>query len=185
MGLINIREVLQLPAGDNATDTLINGIHFNKTALEYYNYTLYSNNTISNGSKCYLIFDDFKPIMWSNGSWVSETKCIVPYNDIATRGSMSVSFAASFAITLFLALMNLRRQGKRYLSEDKRFRIVGRRWQWYWMIFVSACGMISCITGVDVDRNYIQHLPIILQSFFFCLMLPGALAMVWEAIRHW
>jgi hypothetical protein len=53
------------------------------------------------------------------------------------------------------------------------------------MVFVAACGMISTITGVDVDRYYLQELPIVLQSFFFLLMVPGTLAMVWEATRHW
>lgn len=185
MGLINIRELLQFPAGDNSTDTVINGVHFNRTALDFYNYTLYSNNTISNDSKCYLIFDGFKPIMWSNGSWISETKCNVPYYGINTRGKLSIAFIVAYSLMVFMTLMNLRKHGKRYLKEDKRFRIIGRRWQWYWMLFVAACGMISCVTGIDVDRNYVQHLPIMLQSFFFALMLPGALAMVWESVRHW
>ena len=53
------------------------------------------------------------------------------------------------------------------------------------MLFVAACGLISSFTGVDVDRYYLQSTPIIMQSLFFSLMLPGTLAMVWEAVRHW
>ncbi|KAK5004599.1 hypothetical protein LTR39_006138, partial [Cryomyces antarcticus] len=85
MGLINLRELLQFPVGDNATDTLINGVHFNQTALDYWNYTLYSNNTISNDSKCYLIFDQYQPLMLSNGSWINGTSCYLPYYRIKGR----------------------------------------------------------------------------------------------------
>lgn len=53
------------------------------------------------------------------------------------------------------------------------------------MLFVAACGMISGITGIDVDRDYLQSIAIILQSFFSYLMIPGILAAVWEAVRHW
>ncbi|KAL5387459.1 hypothetical protein PMIN02_008120 [Paraphaeosphaeria minitans] len=53
------------------------------------------------------------------------------------------------------------------------------------MLFVSACAMISLFTGVDVDRYYLQQMPIMLQTFFFTLTLPVALAAVWESIRHW
>ncbi|KAF2459479.1 hypothetical protein BDY21DRAFT_191340 [Lineolata rhizophorae] len=185
MPLINVRELLQFPAGDNETDTVINGVHFNRTALELYNYTIYTNNTISNSSKCYLIFDQYQPVMFSNGSWVNGTSCYFPYYGIQSRGAASIALASVFAMSIMFTLLNLRKHGKLYLREDKRFRVVGRRWQWYWMAFVAACGAISCITAVDVDRDYLQSIALILQSFFFCLMLPGTLAMVWEATRHW
>jgi len=180
-----MRELLQFPEGDNSTDTILNGVHFNLTTLKHWNYTIYSNNTVSNNSRCYLIFDNFKPHMFSNGSWVNATTCYIPYYNIHERGIASIVFGSFFAISIMFTLVNLRKHGKRFLREDKRFRAVGRRWQWYWMCFVAACGMISTFTGVDVDRYYLQQLPIILQSFFYTLMVPGALAMVWEAVRHW
>ncbi|KAF4305806.1 hypothetical protein GTA08_BOTSDO06709 [Botryosphaeria dothidea] len=185
MPLLNLRELLQFPGGDNATDTVINGIHFNLSALEYFNYTIYDNGTISNSSRCYLIFDHHQPVMMSNGSWVNGTSCYFPYYSIRTRGAIGIAYAALFGASIMFTLINLRKHGRLFLREDKRFRVIGRRWQWYWMCFVAACGMISTITSVDVDRNYLQSLPIILQSFFFTLMLPGTLAMVWEAVRHW
>lgn len=185
MGLLNLRELLQFPPGDNATDVVVNGVHFNRSALDYFNYTLYSNNTVSNTSNCYLIFDQFQPSMLSNGSWVNATGCYIPYHGIASRGKACIAFATAFALMIFLTLMGLRKHGKRYLKEDKRYRIVGRRWQWYWMIIASACGLVSCISGIDVDRNYIQHTAIVLQSFFYTIMLPATLAMVWEGVRHW
>jgi hypothetical protein len=187
MPLLQLLDLLprDFPPGDNGTDTVINGVHFNRSALEYFNYTVYPNNTISNNSKCYLIFDNFKPHMFSNGSWVNATTCYTPYYGIHHRGIGSIVFGSLFGISIMFTLINLRKHGKLYLREDKRFRVIGRRWQWYWMLFVAACGMISTFTGVDVDRYYLQQIPIILQSFFFMLMVPGALAMVWECTRHW
>jgi hypothetical protein len=185
MGLINVRDLLQFPTGDNSSDTIINGVHFNLTALNLHNYTIYSNGTISNASKCYLIFDNYKPYMFANGSFVNGTNCYAPYYGIKTRGATSIVFAVLFAASIVFTLVNLRKHGRLFIREDKRFRAIGRRWQWYWMCFVAACGIISCLTGVDVDRYYLQSIPIILQSFFFSLALPGTLAMVWEATRHW
>ncbi|KAF2707336.1 hypothetical protein K504DRAFT_54886 [Pleomassaria siparia CBS 279.74] len=185
MPYINMRELLQFPDGDNETDKVINGVHFNATALTQYGYNLYSNNTISNNSNCYLVFDRFKPSMLTNGSWINSTTCYIPYYKIHGRGISSVVFGTFFCISILFTLMNLRKHGRLFLREDKRFRAVGRRWQWYWMLFVAACGMISTLTGVDVDRYYLQQTPIVLQSFFFVLMVPGALAMVWEGTRHW
>ena len=94
-------------------------------------------------------------------------------------------FACLFALSIVFTLINLRKHGRLFLPNEKRFRAVGRRWQWYWMLFVAACGMISGITGIDVDRDYVLSMPIVLQSFFGCLMIPGILATVWEAVRHW
>lgn len=185
MGLINMRELLQFPSGDNSSDTVVNGVHFNLTALNLYNYTIYSNNTISNASKCYLIFDHYQPHMFENGSWVNGTSCYGPYYHIHGRGVSSIVFGSLFMASIMFSLVNLRKHGRLFLREDKRFRVVGRRWQWYWMCFVAGCAVISCLTGIDVDRYYLQDIPIILQGFFFSLMLPGTLAIVWEATRHW
>ncbi|KAF2086325.1 hypothetical protein K490DRAFT_44412 [Saccharata proteae CBS 121410] len=185
MPLLDLRELLQFPGGDNSTDTVLNGVHFNLTALERFNYTIYDNGTISNRSKCYLIFDHYQPSMLSNGSWINGTSCYLPYYGIRTRAKTGIAFAALFTITIMFTLVNLRKHGRLFLREDKRFRVIGRRWQWYWMCFVAACGIISTITGIDVDRDYLQNIPIVLQGFFYCLMLPGTLAMVWEATRHW
>jgi len=187
MGLINLRDLVsfnQYP-GANSSDILINGVHLNRTALEFWNYTLYDNNTISNQSACYIIFDQYKPHFLSNGSWVNATSCYVPIERIGARGAVGIGFATLYALCIVFTLINLKKHGQLFLREDKRFRAVGRRWQWYWALFVASCGMISCITGVDVDRNYLQSTAIILQGFFFTLMVPGTLAMVWEAVRHW
>ena len=186
MPLVNLRDLVQFPRnGDNSSDTVINGVHFNLTALKFWNYTYYSNDTISNVSNCYIIFDQYKPAYLSNGTWVNATTCYVPIFGVGKRGKVGIAFGVCFAATVLFTLVNLNKHGKMFLREDKRFRIVGRRWQWYWMLFTAGCGVISCLTSLDVDRDYLQQIAIILQSFFYFLMVPGTLAAVWEGVRHW
>lgn len=186
MPLFQVRELLQFPEnGDNATDTVINNIHFNLTALNYFNYTLYSNGTLSNGSNCWLSFDMYQPSMLSNGTFINATSCYFPINGLEARGSVGIAFASMFGATVVFTLINLRKHGKTFLPLEKRWRAVGRRWQWYWMLFVAACGMISCFMSIDVDRSYLQGIALSLQSLFYYLLLPGLLAAVWEGVRHW
>ncbi|EEP81990.1 predicted protein [Uncinocarpus reesii 1704] len=186
MTIIQMRELLQFPEnGNNATDTVINGIHFNRTALGYFNYTLYSNGTLSNGSNCWLAFEKYRPSMFSNGTFINGTSCYSPIDGVGTRGSVGIAFATLFALTILFSLINLNKHGRRYLPLDKRWSLVGRRWQWYWMLFVGACGTISCFMSIDVDRDYLQGMAIILQSFFYYLIFPAVLAVVWEGVRHW
>lgn len=185
MVLLNVRELLQFPQGNNATDVLINGIHFNRTALNYYNYTFYSNGTLSNKSACYLVFNDYKPVMFGNGTFVNGTSCYAPYYGIKGRGILGITFACLFALSIMFTLINLRKHGRLFLPSGKRFRAVGRRWQWYWLIVVGACGTISGFMGIDVDRAYLQGFAIVLQNFFFFLLTPGILAAIWESVRHW
>jgi hypothetical protein len=186
MPILNIRELLAFPNGDNSSDTVINGVHLNQTALKFWNYTLYSNNTLSNQSNCYLIFDQYKPdSILLNGTFVNGTNCYVPILPLKKRGRLGAIFASLFAVTIMLTLVNLKKHGQQFLREDKQFRIIGRRWQWYWMTIAASCGIISCITGIDVDRDYLQDLAIVLQCFFFVLMGPCIVAAVWEGVRHW
>ena len=187
MPLLNLRDLVAFPSnGANDSDTVLAGVHFNTTALRYWNYTLYSNKTISNGSSCYLIFGQYVPDgIMANGSWVNATSCYVPIRGIGERGKLGVAFAVLFAATIMFTLLNLKKHGQQFLHEEKRFRLVGRRWQWYWMLFTAGCGIISCITSIDEDRDYLQEIAIVLQTLFFMLMVPGTLAMVWEGTRHW
>ncbi|KAI9753601.1 MAG: hypothetical protein M4579_005065 [Chaenotheca gracillima] len=185
MGLLEAGELLQFPSGNNATDVLINGIHFNKTALDYFNYTLWSNNTLSNGSNCFLSFAQYQPILLNNGTILNGTSCYDPIQGIHERGILGLVFGSLFGLSLMFTLVNLRKHGRLFVPQEKRFRAVGRRWQWYWMLFVGAAGMISGLVGIDVDRAYLQSISIVLQNFFFFLMTPTILAAVWEGVRHW
>lgn len=123
--------------------------------------------------------------MFSNGSFVNVTSCYTPILNMGHRGSTGLAFALLFAMTIVLVVANLRKHGRRYLPLDKRWSLVGRRWKWYWLLFVAACGMVSCFMGIDVDRNYLSSSPIMLQSLFFTLLMPLLMAAVWEAVRHW
>jgi len=185
MPLFEARDLLQFPNGSNATDVLINGVHFNRTVLNHWNYTLYSNGTLSNGSNCWLTFDEYKPSMLLNGTFLNATSCYSPIEAIRGHGIMGLIIGAFSGISIIFTLRNLRKHGRLYLADQKRWSVVGRRWQWYWVLFISACLTVSAINGVDVDRDYLQSTPIILQSFFYYLMLPGILACVWESVRHW
>src|SRR5271154_5879256 len=185
MPLFEARDLLQFPNGSNATDVLINGVHFNRTVLNHWNYTLYSNGTLSNGSNCWLTFNEYKPSMLLNGTFLNATSCYSPIEAIRGHGIMGLIVGAFSGISIIFTLRNLRKHGRLYLADQKRWSVVGRRWQWYWVLFITACLTISAINGVDVDRDYLPSTSIILQSFFYYLMLPGILACVWESVRHW
>ncbi|KAI5288128.1 hypothetical protein KEM54_005449, partial [Ascosphaera aggregata] len=185
MSRLSLRELLEFPDGSDRYDTIVNGVHLNLTTLHHFNYSLYSNHTISNGSKCYLAFDDYKPYIFENGTWLNATSCYDPILHVGRRGSVGMAFAALFAISIVFTLVNLKKHGALYLAVSKRFSPVGRRWQWYWMLALAACGCISGFMSVDVDRNYVQGMAIMLQSFFYYLMVPIMLAVVWESVRHW
>ncbi|KAH7192561.1 uncharacterized protein B0J16DRAFT_333313 [Fusarium flagelliforme] len=185
---ISARAVKDWPAGNNGntSETIIDKVPFNVTTLKYFNYTLYSNNTISNGSKCYLAFDPYTPAyVFPNGSWTNATKCYTAIENIKTRGYVGIGFAVAFGIALVLNLTVLAKHGKIYTPRDSRFYPVGRRWQWYWALFTSAAALISLFVGVDIDRYYLQELPITVNVFFWYLLCMGTVALTWEAVRHW
>lgn len=175
------------PVGDNDTDTKFGNFHLNLTLLEHWNYTLYSNNTISNGTKCYLTFGKYPPaaLLYPNGTFINSTSCYSAIDPVGIRGGVGIAFAVMYAISLLFICVNLTKHGKRYLPATKRFYPLGRRWQWYWGLFVCGAAVIGLFTGVDVDRFYLPEIPIVLNNFFWYLMQMGAMALVWEAVRHW
>ena len=186
MNRLDIRELLQFPQGDNSSDVILNGVHFNRTTLDYFNYTIWSNRTLSNSSNCWLILEQkHRPTLLSNGTFINGTSCYDPYYGIGVRGVFSIISSSLFLLSLVFTLINLRKHGRLFLPSEKRFRAIGRRWQWYWMIIVGACGATSGLTGLDVDRSYLQSLSLVVQNFFFFLIIPSILAAVWESVRHW
>ncbi|KUJ15037.1 uncharacterized protein LY89DRAFT_620308 [Mollisia scopiformis] len=185
MSLVSIRDLVAIPTGDNSSDTIIDGIHWNLTALQNWNYTYYSNRTFSNGSSCLLVFEPYTPILLPNGTFLNSTSCYSPVNPLKARSKIGLFFACFFAISIMFTSINLRKHGRLFLPTEKRFLAIGRRWQWYWMFIVAAFAIISSITGVDVDRYYLPELPIVLSSFFWFLMLPTTMCIVWESVRHW
>ncbi|KAK5651857.1 hypothetical protein OQA88_11626 [Cercophora sp. LCS_1] len=186
MPLLDARDLIAFPGGDNSSDTIIGNIHFNKTILDFWNYTLFSNGTLSNTSWCLLTFEPYTPsLVLENGTWINATWCWRPVNGIGERGKIGIGFAILYAIGLALSFVCLNKHGKLHLPVEKRFYPIGRRWQWYWALFTCAAALISLFTNIDVDRYYLPELPIILTSFFWYLLQMGAIAIVWEAIRHW
>ncbi|CAK7207544.1 hypothetical protein SEUCBS139899_010354 [Sporothrix eucalyptigena] len=184
--VFDAREILAFPNGSNSSDTLVAGVHFNLTALEHWNYTLYSNGTLSNGSQCLLTFAPYTPtLLYPNGTFINSTSCYSPVNPIGLRAKIGIGFAVGYALALFFVLINLRKHGRLFLPSEKRFRPIGRRWQWYWAILVCVAAFISLFMNIDVDRYYLPELPIVLTSFFWYLLQMCTMALVWEAVRHW
>ncbi|KAH8886977.1 hypothetical protein GQ53DRAFT_750156 [Thozetella sp. PMI_491] len=184
MPIIDARELIA--NGDNSSDVLIGGVHFNLTTLNFWNYTYYPNGTLSNSSWCILAFPPYTPsLVQPNGTFLNVTWCYHPVYPIGQRAGIGLGFAVAFGLCLILTLVNLSKHGKLYLPVERRFVPIGRRWQWYWGAFVSAMALISLLTNVDVDRYYLPELPIVLNSFFWFLLQQGAMATVWEAVRHW
>lgn len=184
--IFDARDLLAFPGGDNSTDTVFGGIHFNLTTLEHWNYTYYSNGTLSNNSRCYLTYEPYEPqLLISNGTFINATKCYSAVDPIGVRGYTGIGFAAVYAVGLMLTLTALAKHGRLYLPKEKRFYPIGRRWQWYWACFVCACALISLFTNIDIDRYHVVELPIIVTSFFWFLICQGTIALVWESVRHW
>jgi hypothetical protein len=187
MPLIDVRDLLEFPTDpDNSNYTEIGGVYFNLTTLKSWNYTYYSNGTLSNGSWCILSFDPYTPqTLLANGTFLNGTSCYVPVYPIGIRGGIGVAFAVYFAISIMFTFINLRKHGRLFLPATKRFRPVGRRWQWYWMLAGAGCAMVSGIGSVDVDRYYLPEFPIVLTNLGYFLLLPCVLGAVWESVRHW
>lgn len=188
MAILDARDIVQWPQGSNSTDTLIGTVHFNQSALEHWNYTLYSNGTLSNGTNgwCILAFPPYEPsYVYANGSFINSTSCYTPIKPISTRGYISIALAVAYGIALMFTLINLAKHGRMYLPTEKRFRPVGRRWQWYWMSAMSATAFISLLINIDVDRYYLPQAPIVVTAFFWMLLNLCTMACVWEAVRHW
>ncbi|KAL2259815.1 hypothetical protein VTK26DRAFT_6370 [Humicola hyalothermophila] len=186
MALLNARDIVPFPSGDNSTDTVIGNVHFNLTTLEHWNYTLFSNGTLSNTSWCVLTFEPYTPaLVLDNGTFINVTWCWSPIDPIGPRAGVAIGYGVLFGVALVLTLVNLNKHGKLHLPAQKRFYPIGRRWQWYWASWVCATAFISLFTSIDVDRYYLPEIPIILTSFFWFLMQIGTMAVVWEAVRHW
>ncbi|KYK62050.1 hypothetical protein DCS_03195 [Drechmeria coniospora] len=184
--VFDARELLAFPGGDNETDTVVGGVHFNLTTLQHWNYTLWGNRTLSNETECWLVFSPYEPrLVRDNGSFVNATSCYNAVRSIGTRGYTGIGFAALYGLGLVLTLTALTKHGALYLPKERRFYPIGRRWQWYWACFVCGCALISLFTNIDVDRYYLQDLPIIINVFFWFLVCQGTLALTWEAVRHW
>lgn len=158
---------------------------YNKTTLELFNYTIYDNGTLSNGTKCYLSFGEFHPILFDNGTFQNQTSCDYPLYAIKSRGAVGVAWAIILIVLLPVTLFCLRKHGKPYLEEKKQYRRFSRKWQWYWLIILQILGAVSGFFSIDLDRDYIQGTSLTSYSAIYCATLPVSLATTWELTRHW
>ena len=164
---------------------------FNNSLLNQFNYTIYPNGTLSNTTKCVLVFGRYRPTMLSNGTILNGTSCDSPIEPIAVRGGLGIAFAVIFAALILWIVVNMRKHGASHATDPfdggarLRFRLVERRWMWYWALITAITACVSGFMAIDVDREYITGSSIVLQSVFFWVTLPTCLAAVWEMTRHW
>lgn len=180
--------LVSFPRGDNSSDTLISGRHWNLTTLQTFGYNLYSNHMLSNNSRCYLFFEPWNSltILSDNGTFHNSASCFSPVLPLRMRSKISLGFAALFSTALVLAVANLAKHGKELIKpRENRFGVFRRRFQWYWMIVVAAFGLVCSITTIDVDRYYLPETPFVIMSVFYFLVLLSTLAFVWESVWHW
>ncbi|CAN6668554.1 hypothetical protein TRVA0_040S01156 [Trichomonascus vanleenenianus] len=159
--------------------------NFNQSTLDHWGYTVYSNGTLSNGTDCYLTFNEFVPILYPNGTVYNGTDCDTPYYPVKARGGLGVAWAVIMILTLVLTLFNLRKHGQAFTEEKKRFKRLGRKWQWYWLIVLQAVSALAGFFSIDLDRDYIQGSSLTAYGALYCATLPIALAACWELTRHW
>lgn len=159
--------------------------YYNQSVLGIYNYTVYSNGTVSNGSQCFLTFGIYQPTLFENGSFFNTTSCDTPYYPVHSRGIVGVVFAIIMLMLLPASLFNLRKHGARYIEEKKRFKNVSRRWPWYWILILQVLCGISGFFSIDLDRDYLQGTSLTIYGAIFTAILPIALSACWELTRHW
>ncbi|KAK9452765.1 hypothetical protein V1511DRAFT_506921 [Dipodascopsis uninucleata] len=148
-------------------------------------YRLYDNGTLSNSTQCYLSFGNFQPIIEVNGTVVNGTSCDYPYYHMKSRGAIGITLAVLAMASLPVSLYHLRKHGMRHGHEHKQFRVVGRRWQWYWLLVLQALCAVVGYFSIDIDRDYLQGTSLTIYGAVLSAMLPIALAAVWEKTRHW
>lgn len=158
---------------------------YNKTTLDFYNYTLYDNGTLSNGTKCYLSFGEFHPILYDNGTFENQTSCDYPLYAIKSRGAVGMAWSIILILLLPVTLFCLSKHGRAYTHEKKQYRRFSRKWQWYWLLVLQALGGIAGFFSIDLDRDYIQGSSLTSYSAIYCATLPVSLATAWELTRHW
>ncbi|KAK9241241.1 hypothetical protein V1525DRAFT_392538 [Lipomyces kononenkoae] len=159
---------------------------YNNTVLQEYGYQLYGNGTLSNATDCFLSFGQFIPFIGENGTVYNGTACDYPYYSIKARGAVGVVFSVLSIMLLPVSMYNLRKHGTRHSKhEHKRFRLVGRRWQWYWLFVVHVLAAVAGFLSLDIDRDYIQGTSLTTYGAVYSVILAVCLASVWEMTRHW
>ena len=124
------------------------------------------------------------------GTMTNATSCFSPVKPMGQHASIDMVFALLFAVCLLWSLSNLRKHGCRHHpsgSVTRRFAssTIGRRATWFWLFLLAVDATVSCFMGVDVDRDYLQSVPLMLQGLFYTVLTPILMAAVWEGVRHW
>jgi hypothetical protein len=156
---------MALSSSDNSSYIILTTENLNLTTPTAWNYTYYSNGTVSNGSTCVLFFKPFTPVLLNNGTFLNSTSCYSPVEPMRARSKIGLAFACLFAASLVCTVINLRRGGK-LIAPENGIHETGRKCQQYWMLATCILALINSITDVDVDRYYLPKLPLLLTSIF-------------------
>ena len=164
----------------------INGLAYNRTALRDWNYTYYEGNgTLSNASACYLVFGQYRPSFFANGTFSNATSCSSSINLIQTRGTLCLIFGSLFGVSILFSTINLRKHGRSYLPRENRWKAIGRRWQFYWMLFCRCMWHDLCIRWCGCRSRLPAESSDELAMLLLTLLMPGLNAALWESVRHW
>ena len=156
------------------------------TSTSSHHTAIYGNGTLSNSSShCYLIFGIYDVDFFPNGTAQNGTKCDTPIRHISMRSGLGLGFGCIFAVLIVLGITCLNKHGSSFLPLEKHFRLVSRRWPWYWYLVAATCGCISGFVSFDIDRVILQGTSLILQNVFYYCTLPAILGAIWEMTRHW
>lgn len=180
-----ITHTMSFPPGDNCSDALISGTHYNLTTLRHWNYTYYvANKTISNSSTCFLLFPPYMPHLLQNGTFLNSTSCYSPILPLGVRSKIGIGFSSLFLLSLILTLVNFKSHDPSFHLPTKKLHSA-RRWQCFWLLLTNTCALIAGLVGVDVDRYYLPELPLVLYNVFWFLAVIATMASVAESAWLW
>lgn len=151
----------------------------------YDNGTAYFNETLSNGTQCYMLRPPYMPAIFPNGTVTNSTGCSQPINPMKSHGKTGIAFAALFILLVPFCITALARHGKRAYSAKSKLYPYGKRWEFYWQLFTIIFVMISSFFAIDIDRVVVQSGGFGAYCLFWSAQLPVALAAIWEMSRNW
>ncbi len=164
----------------------------NSTLLDnfkHWNYTVdYNTGTIGNGSNCVIAFHPYVDTTWvyiENGTILNGTSCDSTILPVAARAGVSIAFAVVVIMIIPVTIVSLKKHGATYMPRTKRISILGRRWQYYWVMISIVLTAVAGFFGIDVDRDYMQGVALAVFGIFWAASGCAITAAVWELIRNW
>lgn len=144
--------------------------------FQLYNYSVYSNGTISNFTNCYLINDEHTPIIESDGMIYNGQSCDSPVKSLASHGAVGIVTACFCFFLIPLLLVNIAKYWK------GKPPLLKRRMEFIWITLLILALAVGGFAYIDVDRNLVQGAAMKIFSFTFQTALPISIAILWHVI---